>query len=84
MNSLGFHLRLCNLVCSIVVVLCGSPGVGVLVYDLPLSLFCAFDSVVTIVVVCALCPYSRVSVVVRVLCMSVAFSWDSALELATS
>ena len=83
MNSLGFHLRLCNLASSIVVVLCERTGVGVLVSDLILSMFCASDSVVSIVVVCALCLYYRISVVVRVMCMLVASSWDSALELAT-
>jgi hypothetical protein len=46
-------------------------------------MFCSSDSVVSFVVICALCPYSRVSVVVRVLCMLVASSWDIALELTT-
>ena len=40
---------------------------------------CASDSVVSIAVICALCLYSRVSVVVSVLCMYlVVSSWDSA------
>ena len=50
MDSRGFHLRLCVLVFSIVVVLCGRTGVGVFVQDLLLSMFCASSSVVSIVV----------------------------------
>jgi len=50
MDSRGFHLRLCVLVFSIVVVLCGRTGVGVFVQDLLLSMFYASSSVVSIVV----------------------------------
>ena len=46
-------------------------------------MFCASDSVVSVLIVCDLCPYSWANVVVRVLCMLVASSWDNDLELAT-
>jgi hypothetical protein len=46
-------------------------------------MFCASDSVVSIIVVCDICPYSWVDDMVRALCMLVAFSRDNTLELAT-
>ena len=58
MKSRGFHLRIRDLICSIIVLGLGTVGVGVLVYDLLQSLVVASDSVVTIVVVCVVCPYS--------------------------
>jgi hypothetical protein len=42
----------------------------------------ASDCVVSIVFICALCPYSWVGVVVCVLCMLVVSSCNSALVLA--
>ncbi len=51
MKSRGFHLRLCCVVWSIVVLGRGWVGVGVLVYDLQLSMFAASSRVVSILCV---------------------------------
>ena len=67
MKSRGFHLRLCYLDCSIVVLELGRVGVGVLVYDLLQSMVVASDSVVTILVVCVVCPYYWFRAACRVL-----------------
>ena len=48
MKSRGFHLRLCGVVWSIVVLGRGWVGAGVLVYDLQLSMFVASCRVVSI------------------------------------
>ncbi len=58
-------------------------GVGLLVYDLPLSMFVACGRVVSIMCVWVLFPYSWVRVMFRVLWMCVASSCVSAFEFAT-
>jgi hypothetical protein len=63
----GFHLRMCDFVCSIVVLRCGVVGIVVLVYDLLQSMFVASDSVVTILDVWVLCSYYWVRDVFRIL-----------------
>ena len=67
MKSSGFHLRLCCVVWSIVVVGRGWVGVGVFVYDLLPSMFVASRRVVSIMCVWVLCPYSWVRDVFSVL-----------------
>ena len=60
MKSRGFHLRLCCVVWSIVVLGRGWVGAGVLVYDLRLSMFVASRRVMLILYVWVMCPYSWV------------------------
>ena len=67
MKSRGFYLRLCDLVCNVVVLGWGNIGVGVLLQDLLQSMVVESLSVVSIFVVRILCPYSWVRDVVRVL-----------------
>ena len=67
MKSRGFHLRLCGVVWSIVVLGRGWVGDGVLVYDLQLSLLVASSRVVSILCVWVMCPYSWVRDVFSVL-----------------
>ena len=57
-KSLGFHLRLCCLVWSIVVFGGGWVGVGVFVWDLLQSMFVASSRVLSIMCVWVMCPYS--------------------------
>ena len=60
----------------------GRIGVGVLMYDLPLSMFVASGRAVSIMCVWDLCPYSWVRVMFKVLWMFVASSCVSAFEFA--
>ena len=61
----------------------GWVGAGVLVYNLPLSMFVAYGLVLSILCVWVLCPYCWVNVVLKVLCMFGASSCVSAFEFAT-
>jgi len=58
-------------------------GAGVLVYDLPRSMFVASGRVVSILCVWVMCPYCWVKVVFKVLCTFGASSCVSAFEFAT-
>jgi len=83
MKSRGFHLLLCVLVCSIVVLGCRRVGVGVFVYDLLQSMFVASNREVTILFVLVLCPYYWERDVLRLLQMFDASSCDNAFEFGT-
>ncbi len=61
----------------------GWVGAGVLVYDLPLSMYVASGRVVSIMCVSVMCPYSWVRDMFKVLWMFVASSCVSAFEFAT-
>ena len=61
----------------------GCVGDGVLMYDLPLSIFVASSRVVSIMCVWVMCPYSWVRVVFKVLLMFGASSCVSAFKFTT-
>jgi hypothetical protein len=83
MKSRGFHLRLRCAVSRIAVFGRDWVGVGVMVYNFPLSMLVASGRVVSILCVWVLGPYAWVRVLVRVLLMCVASSCVSAFEFAT-
>ncbi len=83
MKSRGFHLRLCCVVLSIVMLGRGWVGVGVLVYALPLSVLVASCRVVSILCVWVMCPYSWVRDVCSMLWMFVESSCVSAFVFAS-
>ncbi len=66
----------------IFVVVCGSNGACVSVYDLMLCRLCAIAFVMSIIVVRIVCSYSWVMIVFRVSCMRFASCQVSTLEFA--
>ena len=56
------------------VAMCGRAGAGVSVYDLLLSMLCAFGFIVSISIARICCPYLWVKDAFRVSCMFVASS----------